>query len=314
MSIIRSFFLLFFFIVFSSSALFSTTLNKDHLLVWQSSFIDSMTPQDLQIIANYLYLLYANAIIESKVRQLTSSLLRLEQSIRLDIAENKNPVEGLTRLKLVIERLSYIINARSVYAQILNMCLKHYEQNSRLIIDTALESLQCDAQTKLRTWADNNSDITKKLLQQFNNDTVSNIQRLYVIAGLYKGMSEGDLPFVIPQNEMHNTSLFILDSILRQNSHVQMVADNVAITANMASDHLSQLVIMSVEIYKDYYTILYNKMTSTSFDTNCATTLFGARDILPQEHRSLLPHPENVFEHIFHIISMYPEIELLSQS
>ena len=114
------------FAFFSSFAAFASQHNA--LQSWQTTYLNKMTPQELQFTANFLYISYAIALVESKIRQFSTPLLRLNQSIRLNIATYKDTTDDLAMLKTLLDRLSYVTSARTIYTQTYNVCQTHYAQ------------------------------------------------------------------------------------------------------------------------------------------------------------------------------------------
>ncbi|HLC07408.1 MAG TPA: hypothetical protein VJJ26_04445 [Candidatus Babeliales bacterium] len=294
-------------LIFTFSSCFLTTTN---LHTWQTSYIDHMSPQELQITANLVYLLYANSIIEEKIRQFFTPIARLNRAIRVNINIYKNPAEDLATLKTLIERLSFVTSTRTIYNQTLSTCITHYNQNTVQMIDDALEALQLDAQIKLRSWADKQADETALQLKKSSDVFNDSIQHLQGVSRLHKGMSEGKMPVEIPAEDAESKSLIALSIILENNPELFTVIENVTNSLNETSDHVAQIIHAGAEIYKEYYMILYNKLMSPSFDKRYTTTLFSMYGMLPDEYKSTLPSPDHVFEHMLQTTKLYTQTEV----
>ena len=72
-----------------------------------------------------------------------------------------------------------------------------------------------------------------------------------------------------------------------------------------------QLILSATDIYKQHYEALYTYISSPTFDQAYACTLFGMNDLLPDEYKTSLPHPDHVFEHVLQTIKLYTQIELI---
>jgi len=298
-----------------SSCFFTTNLYGDNatLQAWKASYLDQMTLQELQTLANIIHLLHANSIIELKIRQFTTPISRLNQAIREAIVTYKNPSQDLATLKTLLERLSFVVGTRTIYNQTLTTCVTHYNQKTIPMIDAALATLQLDAQVKLRNWANEKSSETTECLKKCSDEIHDSIQHFQGVSQLHKGMSEGLIPVEIPQEEEENKSLLVLSIVLKNNPELFTVTENVINALNRTSDHATQIIQAGVEIYQEYYMMVYNMLMSKSIDKRYATTQFGMYDVLPEEYKSLLPDADHTFEHMLQTTKLYTQSEF-SQS
>ena len=286
-------------------------LNTDYLQAWKTSYIDRMSAQDKQMLANIICNLLANTIVEEKVRQFTTPIAHLNRAIRTKIDQYGNPTDDIAMLKTLLERLSFVVSTRTIYNQTLSTCVTHYNKNIVSMIDAALTSLQLYAQAQLRDWTNDQISETNAILKKCSDSVGDTIQHFQGLSNLHKAMSEGKLPIHIAPEDEENKSLIVLSIILKNNPELFGVTENVINALNETSDHAAQIVHASVEIYKQFYTILYNDLTSPTSDQRYATTLFSMHDLLPEEYKSLLPHPDHVFEHMLQTTKMYTQTEFL---
>lgn len=311
----RLFFILSIFSFFSTqTSEFSIPTNiaidSDFFQAWETSYINHMNPTELQLLANTLHLLHALSVIEFKIRQFASPIARLNQSIRTNIDQYKNTAEDLATLKTLIDRLSFVASARTIYTQTLTTCVTHYNKNNSQLIDAALTSLQLYAQTILRTWADEQSPETNRLLKKSSVAIGDTVQHFQGVSNLHREMSEGKVPVEIPSEDEKNKQLIILSILLKNNPELLAVSEIVINSLNETTDHAAQIIHAGEEIYKQFYMILYKRITSPSFDKKYATTLFSMYDVLPDEYRSTLPGPDHVFEHMLQTTKLYTQTEL----
>lgn len=286
-------------------------IDNNYLQAWKTSYVDHMSVQEKQIIANIVHLLYANSIIELKIRQFPTPIAHLNQTIRTKIDQYINPTDDIAMLKTLLERLSFVVSTRTIYNQTLSTCVTHYNKNTVPLIDAALANLQLYAQTRLRDWTNEKIDETNASLKK-SSDTIGDmVQHFQGISNLHKAMSEGQLPLNIGPEDEENKSLIVLSIIMKNNPELCAVTENVVNTLNETSDHAAQIIHAGVEIYKQFYTILYNDLISSACDQRYATTLFSMHDLLPEEYKSLLPHPDHVFEHMLQTTKMYTQTEFL---
>lgn len=288
----------------------NSLIDKDYLFAWKSAYVDPMSAPEKQMFANILLSLLCNGIAEEKTRQFSTPIARLNQTIRTKIEQHANPADDIAMLKTLLERLSFVANTRIICLQTYNTCATHYNKNTIPVIERAIESLQAYAQTLLRNWAREKTNETYEVLKK-NADTVAQTaQHLHALSGLHQGMSEGNLPIEIDPQDEENIPLFPLHIILNNNPGVYSVSDTIVNTLNETTDHAAQVIHVGVEIFKQFYTILYNDLISSS-DQQYATTLFSMHDLLSEEYISLLPHPDRVFEHMLQTTKLYTQTEVL---
>jgi hypothetical protein len=313
----RIFFLLTLFIM--SSSFFTQTSelhnplidNNNYPAEWKRSYVDSMSAPEKQMLANILLSLFCNAIAEQKTRQFSTPIARLNQAIRIKIGQYSNPDDDIAMLKTLLERLSFVANTRTIYLQTYNTCAIHYNKNIIPLIEQAVEGLQLYAQDILRNWANEKTDETHVILRKSSDIIGDTVQHFQGISRLHRGMSDGALPIQIGPEDEANKSLIPLHIILNNNPELYSVNDTLVNALNETTDHATQVVHAGMEIYKQFYTILYNDLTSPSCDQRYATTLFSMHGLLPEEYISFLPHPDHVFEHMLQTTKLYTQTEFL---
>lgn len=298
-------------LAFSVPAIAQIVIDSEYLQSWKSAYLDHMTLQEKQMFANILHLLHANSLIESKVRQFATPIARLNQTIRTNIDQYKNTTEDIAILKTLVERLSFVVNTRTIYNQTLSTATAQYNQNRVPMLDAALESIQLCGQTILRDWTHAQAEETNTQLQKSANSIGNTVQYFQGISQLHKAMSEGLLPIEISPEDEENNELMVLSLILKNNPELFAITDLVVNSLNETSDHAAQIILVGAEIYKQFYTILYDILMSPTCDKCYATTLFSMHDVLPDEYKSFLPEPNHVFAHMLQTTKMYTQTEFL---
>ncbi|HEV2916188.1 MAG TPA: hypothetical protein VGW78_00415, partial [Candidatus Babeliales bacterium] len=300
--------------VLCSSITTFAAVSNNNLRAWQTTYLNAMSPEELQFTANFLYLSYTIALLESKIRQFSTPLLRLNQSVRVKIAnygDYKEITDDLAMLKTLLDRLSYVTGARTIFMETQNVCQKQSAQYMTPTVEAALESIQQDAQTQLRAWADEKINATAEQLKKAQDAITQSAQYLAGISSAYNGMSEGNLPIEItPENEK-NRSLITIDMVLNSSSQCVTLAENLAHVFNETSDNAAAIINVGAEIYKQYYAVVHHLIMSPTFDQQYATTMFGMYDLLPKEYKTLLPESSNVFAHALETTKLYSQAEFV---
>ena len=285
----------------------SSSLNNTSASNWLTVYCQKMNPQELQVTANIIYLLYTNALIDSKIQELYSPIYRLTQVVLINSNDPFNPNHELTTLGAQIEKLSYMTQTRFVYTQILNACLDYYNHNKTEIVDETLKALQSHAQDFLRIWADDNS---KNFITDFKISTnimAKNAQYFHAASNLHKGLLNGHLPFSV---EEKNKSLAIIDTVVKSIPNFINASDKMVNALHKTTDQAMKIICIGTEIYKQYYEVIHAMITSDSYSKNYATTLFSLDGLLPEEHKSLLPNASHVFEHMHKTTMLYTPVQL----
>jgi hypothetical protein len=306
--IINSFLL---FVLFSLSPLFSSCPDT-YAQQWQAYYLASMSPQELQLAANYLYLLYANALADLKVQQFLTPITDLHQTIRKKINTNENPTEELATLTTLLNRLSYVVSTRTIYNEIFNAFMNYYEEHKTALVDATLIDIQLDGQDQLRTLADKQAPTLANCIEHTANILADHAQEMRLASLAYANLSKGNIAAQLSPEDEKNKSLIILATLAQYNPLLSVAAEEVTNTVNDLTDNAFQTISAGTGIYKYYYTILYNTLTAIPTNALYATTLCSMYGALPEEHQSPLPHPDNVFKHMLQTAKLYSSTEIVS--
>jgi hypothetical protein len=290
------------------------TVNTEYADKWADNVIANAKPEETQLITNILYLLYANALIDAKARLFIIPITKLTQSIRSNIVQYKETTSELNTLKTLIDRLSYIMGARTIYNQQLQVCLEYCNKNMSPILNQAILELQEQGQTILNNYL---TAIQPELGSHF--DTSATILRtgckpLQSLSEMYNWFTDGTFSTLLAKEDPSLIPLLsiatygeLLQNTLAATYHTEHLLN----TLDVTTDSIVQLIGTASTIYKYYYGALYSRLLSDSYDEQYRYTLFGIADTLPEEFKSLLPHPDQVFNHILQTIKLYTKISLI---
>lgn len=289
----RIFFLSLVFII--SFPVFTQSYESTHAQEWAFLYADKMNSEELQFTANFLYILYANALVDTEIQKYYTPLAQLSQIARINLTDTSNPNNELLQLKALAKKLSFLVKARFIYTRLLYECINHCNENQTDIVQQALKELQLHASDMLYEWAENNKQEFSLQLEKCAKTIVDCEKSLHFASGLHTGLSNGELPFVV---EDQDKSLAIMNVILQTTPTFMSTANTIANAFNHIDNRAMATICFGTEVYKQHYQVIYNIMAQESFDKNYATTLFDAYG-LPSEHNSLLPDIDHVFEHMF---------------
>jgi len=300
----RFFFIsLFFCLSMAKTTLFSvenTMSPFEFLDQWQSTYAEKMTPEELKTSIALLYAFYSNAVITEYVYKLRSEMVLLNQCIRMAIEKNSNPAKELSTLKTLLDHLSTILIARTIYNKLLAKHLDEYNHNEKDIINNAVTDIQLYAQALLLGWSDHTFSPLKKQLQKSSQLTIESLNYLQKIADLHKMLSEGNFPSRINPEDEHNKSLLARSLIMNSSPDILAVIDTLTNELNITTEYATQILTIGTEIYKQFYTILYNRIKIIAIQ--------DGNPSLENNYLSSLPEPDSIFEHILHITELYRKI------
>ena len=300
-----SFLFVFFVFPYTQSSDFSfSSRNTFDAQEWISSYVERMNPEEIQIIGNFLYLIYANGIIDTKIQRYYTPLARLSQSARINLSEPTNSNIELIKLNKLTKQLATLIEMRVLYTKMLDNYLNHYNENKIEVVDTALKALQNHAANQLYIWAeDKKSDFAKSL--QKSAKTISDCQNsMQFASGLHASLGNGILPIVVKEEDK---PLAIMNAVLRTTPSFMHTADTTINVLNNLCDSAMETICFGTEIYKQYYQIVQELMMQESFDKKYATTLFTIYNTQLEENNSLLPDAEHVSEHMVEVMELMPQ-------
>ncbi len=302
---------LLFSLLFSVFSVLSADNHAEHVDIWSSKLTQQLSPQELQLAANIMYLLYANSIIEAKTRQFIIPITRLNQVIRLNIVEYKDATQELATLKTLLDRLSHVIGARNVYNQMLQTCLNYYNSHSSLLLTQAILELQAYGQESIKNYAPAVHAHVADYLKSSAEILASGVQPLSDIAKIHEAVANKTLTQQLRDQEQDYADIIAIDELQKNNFVATKNIMHALNAIDNTTESLSMLILFASDIYKQHYTALYNHLTSDTFDQSCRNIMFGIADVLPDEYKTALPHPDNVFEHVLQTIKMYTQVELI---
>lgn len=161
---------------FISAFSFSFTLEQEyslsyqqHAAQWSQELTNQLSLEEIQLTINTLYLLHANALIDVKMRQFIIPITRLNQIIRANIFNYKNATEELAALRILLDRLSLIVGARTIYNQMLETCISYCNNNHKGLLNEMLGQLQIFGQQALKEYAHAKKDETSKKTLSFRS-------------------------------------------------------------------------------------------------------------------------------------------------
>jgi len=271
--------------------------------IWINTTIASITPADAQKIANILYLLYANTLIDAKIREFIIPFTKIQQSIRTHISLYTNPSQELALLKTLIERFTILTGAREIYKHTLEQCQNECTEPS---VIAALEQLQQYGQKSLTLLMQEELHNTNKAIVCSINEMEKSIRHLNHIITFYKQLDQATDEQV---STSFDNGIMAVDAIIKNHTEIMPYTLHANTVVETLYDfNLAHILSIATEIYKSYYEALYRHNTHNNYENRVLFSMYGR---LSEENTTLLPHPDHAMEHILQTVKLYTHIELL---
>ena len=264
---------------------------------WRTDHLTPMAPQQLQIIANIAYLLYANILCDLSTRTYLPALVFCAQKIQEKLQAGQDSTQELALLKTLTDKLQVISNKRSIIGRTLQETNNYINSNAQnqlfQQIMPALQSLQLYSQQLLLMYANNAQQEIDDYMTA-TAETLNNIvQSLNSAATMFKKPQElkNLLPDVLPNNQE-------LAKIEVATKVAQGIAtcgwENITIAQN-TMQYLTQLLRVAQIAYGSYYQATYNYMKTRDGNRQYTTHMFDEKGLLPAEYRKTpLPAPQEL--------------------
>ena len=319
MKFTRIFSSLFFILSFSSSIFSSQAISSsEHIIVsedilvdvshakaWAAACAEQMTPEQLRFTANFLYNLYANALIDMPIQGYYTHLLELSQAVRHNLSDPLSANQEVMYLRALTNKIACTTKIRLVHTQILDTCLHYYDQHKDVVIEAALKDLQLYASEKLFESATQEQEKTTALLEQSSQALLETAQHIYASANLHRGLRDGQLPFHVEKDEQ---AAAVFNIILKNTTGLNSIIDKATNALQATANQAMKIVFFGAATYKEHYQALYDIMSTDTFDKEYATIMFGPDGLLAPEYKTLLPHADDIFEYMLAATQLFEQI------
>ena len=311
--IFARFILLFLFLAnFVQAEDLSVTFSKNNeieqqVAVWTDQYLAQMSPSQLQLTANFVYLLYACNLLEYAVRIRIPEIVNQIQHIEQKLRSNHNALNELATIQILAIQLKHTSHIRQLmyaafaHAQEYFACAQEgldgntHSQEFNLI-NNALEFLQLHGQHMLRLHADTHEEQLNNDIAKLENTLGQLKQFSPVAASMCRGLHDNAITFDV---EPENKNLAKIDTA----SHLCIKIDkqiwHTIDSTNRLYDHLTQLTSVGKNLYSAYYQAVYLFLQTHDIDKSYQYIMFCPQGLLVPEFRTkLLSSPERIAENL----------------
>ncbi len=311
--VLARFILLFLFLAsFVQAEDLSVTFAKNNeieqqIAVWTDQYLTQMSPSQLQLTANFVYLLYACNLLEYAVHIRIPAIVNQIQHIEQKLRSNHDAINELATVQILATQLKHTSHIRQLmyatfaHAQEYFACTQEdLDDNTHAqefnLIDNALEFLQLHGQHMLRLHADTHEEQLNKDIAELGNTLGQLKQFSPVAASMCRGLHDNAISFDV---EPENKNLAKIDTA----SHLCIKIDkqiwHIIDSTNQLYNHLIQLTGVGKNLYAAYYRAVYLFLQTHHIDKHYRYVMFCPQGLLVPEFRTeLLASPERIVENV----------------
>lgn len=265
-----------------------------HAQLWARTCATSLDKDNLEIVANTLYLLYAYALTEIGAQQSMLSCYRLAhdartQSIINGVAAHKE----FMQLQHYAQQSAQLLYMMGILGKVLTLCQEHCNQQEFVDAVNALAVVQQQGQNILCSWADEHANETGKMLESISTMLGQASQELVDAGQFFQELGKGNLPNMV---EDSYKNLALIDTGLSAVLQSLLYTEQITEVFDNTADYMQTITEVGKDVYYRYYTALYTLLVEKS-DSKTLPFIFGMNGIVPTEYQIYqLPHPDHVFE------------------
>ena len=267
---------------------------------WIDQHISKMTPEQVQLTANFAYLLYAGALFECAVRTHIPAITTSTTMFTQKLYVNQDALYELAITQALIANLKVAAYGRQLMYETLDQAYQYldtHEQDEEMQnVLLALESLQLHGQNILRLHA---HDKTETINQDISNlcNTLKELKQFLPIAtDICKNLLNDMLLSDIDDN---NKTLVKIDKLSNIAQKITQQNSHTICAANRFETHITQLANTGKDLYAAYYQAIYQYMQTNNIDTQYQFLMFYPKGIIIPEFRTkILDSPKQLTDNV----------------
>lgn len=257
---------------------------------WVNHHISHLSPADMQVTANMLYLLYAGAVIDYTVRSAVPAMMSYTWTIRNKIKDYQECTSELTTLKKLINNMQEWDHARIFIHKTLNSCDTYMDEHCSKEVKEACSFIQQHGQQLLARYAEKHEQVINHAMQLVQQKNYVAGQFLLTAGNTLAGLCSG---FPVDHDPQYK-KIKRIEAASNIADKSAECATSVIETSNTVSDVLIELIQLGKIMYALYYKSIYTFMKE-QLEPDYITVFFAPEGIIPESLRTEpLPDPEKV--------------------
>lgn len=283
----------------------SFSVEKHHeieqpVAAWTDQYLTQMSPSQLQLTANFVYLLYACASLEYAVRMPIPAIINQIQQIEQKLKSNNPALKELATVQALISQLKHTSYARQLMYETFAQAQKYLDDNKNTHefqpVNNALEFLQLHGQHTLCLHADTHEEKLNNDIAELGNAFDALKQFLPIAADMCKGLQDNTLSFDV---EPENKNVAKIDTASHLCVRTTQQSWYTIDSANRLYNHLIQLTHVGENVYAAYYHAIYHFLHTHHIDKHYQSVMFCPQGLLISKFRTkLLASPEQITKNI----------------
>ncbi len=281
---------------------------EQQIATWTDQYLAQMSPSQLQLTANFVYLLYACNLLEYAVRIRIPAIINQIQHIEQKLRSNHDALNELATVQILATQLKHTSHIRQLMYATFAQAQEYFacaqedgldnNKNSQEfnLINNALEFLQLHGQHMLRLHADTHEEQLNSDIAELGNTLGQLKQFSPVAASMCRGLHDNAIPFDV---EPENKNLAKIDIASHLCINIDKQIWHTINSTNLLYNHLIQLTGVGKNLYAAYYHAVYSFLQTHDIDKSYRYIMFCPQGLLVPEFRTkLLASPEQIIENI----------------
>lgn len=253
---------------------------------WLNEHVILLPPDDIQLIANALYLSYSLSLLDGHVRQQAQETLNAAWELQQYIAY---PSDNMNRLSTLQEKITTLQETVHAHNYILNMwqscttyieTLEQSKEQSSLV--HSINELQNQGRKAIQEYLEQKQESINASVEETKEILCKSAETFQLVAQTYQALINGDNPLLTqPDNEL----VAHVDIISRTGDAVTQHAWHSIQKIAHLSKYEAALQEVVKFIFVAHYKVLYDAMQTMQLDAKYMTLMFDEAGIIPEEQR-----------------------------
>ena len=251
---------------------------------WLVTQVVQLNSQEIQLLANLLYLSYANGLLDLTVRRQTFDVVKNMWDIRQQLLAYHNQQEQLIQLNENLQQLHRITQSRHFIHNTWLACDNYIEQyaHTHELFDDALEALRMHGQQLVKTCIHADQEHIQSTFTKTKEVLNQASKTLNPLAKMYNGLLAGHTP--LPE-EPENKEIAIVSYGTRLAQQAEETGWQTIMAVSGPLHYEITLEEISKIFYGAYYKMLYTHMLKQNFDAQLMTIMFSPEGLISENQR-----------------------------
>lgn len=255
---------------------------------WIETYVTNLSPEEIQIIANELYLSHTLALLDSYARELAHSILLLAWQLHTHTTKYTNSPELSDTIQKQIATLDTLTSARNTTLSAWKACITYASEHPIEAFEIFINYAQQASIKYLR----NQQQSLHEKLDVAKNTIQRTFRPLYVKTQAFQAIIEN--PHCIWAANDFDDTLIKTDIAVKLSNDIIKLNWQTLETLLPIIEHEESLQEIARLNCAAYYKVIYKIMLDRNFENQFMTIMFDSYGLIAEDQRiDLLPNPYN---------------------